>query len=232
MVEERRQHSRLVPTSPMFVSLDHSKSGLLLDVGEGGMAVASLLARNLDDVISVAFELPDGRGSIQAEAEIAWIRDAGHLTGARFLHVDDHSLRQLCDWISATPKTAPVTSEGQVESGPEQLSLIAEKECAAPETEEANQVTTEFPAEAVSEEEVALVHEDVLEDHGEMPEIVENAGGVQCAGRHCDEWGDAESAVLQDACSEDAPAQEIPSHYSLDPFNSIQGSVISDAPES
>ena len=97
--------SRLVPTSPMFVSLDDSKSGLLLDVGEGGVAVASLIPRNLDDVISLAFELPEGSGHVQAVTEVAWIRDSGHLTGVRFLNVDELSQRQLCrlDWRDTAP---------------------------------------------------------------------------------------------------------------------------------
>jgi cell division protein FtsN len=237
MVEERRQHSRLVPTSPMFVSLDHSKSGLLLDVGEGGMAVASLIGRNLDDVISVAFELPDGRGSIQAEAEIAWIRDEGHLTGARFLNVDDHSLRQLCDWISRTPKGALAAGETQAiggggaagneaESEPEQLALISEEECAAPEIEEANELATDFPVEASSEEEVTLAHDDVLEDFGEPQQQQMAASPVE----YVEPEGIAISGDEVEEATQDASAQELPSHYSLDPFSSVQGNVMPEVP--
>ena len=68
----------------MFVSLDASKSGLLLDVCAGGIAVASLLPRNLDDSVALEFELPEGCGRVSANAEIAWTRDDGHLSGARF----------------------------------------------------------------------------------------------------------------------------------------------------
>lgn len=99
MIEERRHHARLVPGSPLFVSLDEARSGLLLDVCEGGVAVASIVPRNLDEVISLAFDLPEGRGHVEAKAEIAWIRDAGHLTGARFVDVDITSRQQLGAWI-------------------------------------------------------------------------------------------------------------------------------------
>jgi PilZ domain/SPOR domain len=101
MVEERRQHARLIPNSPLFVSLDDFKSGLLLDLSEGGLAVASLVPRNLDEVISVAFDLPEGRGRIETRSQIAWTRDSGHLTGVRFVDLDDPSRQQLEEWICA-----------------------------------------------------------------------------------------------------------------------------------
>src|SRR5580704_15747831 len=100
MVEERRQHQRLVPNAPLFISLDDSKSGLLLDLCEGGLAVASLVPRSLDEVVSLAFDLPESVGRIEAKAKIAWTRDSGHLTGVHFVDLDDASHQQLSEWIS------------------------------------------------------------------------------------------------------------------------------------
>jgi cell division septation protein DedD len=113
MVEERRQYQRLVPNAPLFISLDDSKSGLLLDLCAGGLAVASLVPRNLDDLVSLAFDLPEGVGHIEAKATIAWTRDSGHLTGVRFVDLDDASQQQLSEWISTGTnlKLAPVTEE-------------------------------------------------------------------------------------------------------------------------
>jgi cell division septation protein DedD len=100
MVEERRQHQRLVPNAPLFISLDDSKSGLLLDLCEGGLAVASLVPRTLDEVVSLAFDLPESIGRIEAKAKITWTRDSGHLTGVHFVELDDASHQQLSEWIS------------------------------------------------------------------------------------------------------------------------------------
>ena len=148
MLVERRQHARLVPNSPMFVSLDDSKSGLLLDVGEGGVAVASLIPRNLNDVIALAFELPEGNGHVQAVTEVAWIRDSGHLTGVRFLNVDEMSQRHLCHWIGGTFRNGGRTDDKAAEPAgadtAEQLSLpvcedpasLFEREPAATEREQ------------------------------------------------------------------------------------------------
>jgi cell division septation protein DedD len=110
MVEERRQHQRLVPNAPLFISLDDSKSGLLLDLCEGGLAVASLVPRSLDEVVSLAFDLPESVGRIEAKAKIAWTRDSGHLTGVHFVELDDASQQQLSEWIStgANLRLAPL----------------------------------------------------------------------------------------------------------------------------
>jgi cell division septation protein DedD len=110
MVEERRQHQRLVPNAPLFVSMDDSKSGLLLDLCPGGLAMASLVPRNLDEVVSLAFDLPENVGHIEAKAAIAWTRDSGHLTGVRFVELDDASQQQLSEWISTSTnlRLAPI----------------------------------------------------------------------------------------------------------------------------
>src|ERR1700753_1317898 len=112
MLEERRQFPRLVPSTPLFVSMDDAKSGLLLDLCEGGLAVASLVPRNLDDVGSLAFGLPEGVGHIEAKAQIAWTRDSGHLTGVRFMNLDEVSQQQLSEWIAAGTNLRPAGREG------------------------------------------------------------------------------------------------------------------------
>jgi cell division septation protein DedD len=115
MLEDRRQYMRLTPKSPLIVSLDDCKSGLLLDVGEGGLAVASLLPRNLDETISLAFDLPEGTGHIEAKAEIAWIRDSGHLTGVRFVVLDEACRSKLSEWIGARANLLPPVREEEAE---------------------------------------------------------------------------------------------------------------------
>jgi cell division septation protein DedD len=111
MLEERRQFPRLVPSTPLFVSMDDAKSGLLLDLCEGGLAVASLVPRNLDEVVSLAFDLPEGVGHIEAKARIAWTRDSGHLTGVRFMDLDEVSQAQLSEWIASGTNLRPAGSE-------------------------------------------------------------------------------------------------------------------------
>jgi len=100
MAEERRQHQRLVPDAPLFVSLDDANSGLLLDLCEGGLAVASLVPRSLDEIVTLGFDLPERVGRFAAKARIAWTRDSGHLTGVHFIDLEETSRQQLSEWIA------------------------------------------------------------------------------------------------------------------------------------
>jgi SPOR domain/Methyltransferase domain/PilZ domain len=101
MVEDRRQHQRLVPSSSILVCSGESKSGFLVDLCEGGLAVDGLALESRDEVIPVVFELPEGNGYVQAGAEIAWTNDSGHRTGLRFVDLADTSRQQVRDWVSA-----------------------------------------------------------------------------------------------------------------------------------
>jgi hypothetical protein len=164
MLVERRQHVRLVPNSAMFVSLDDSKSGLLLDVGEGGVAVASLIPRNLNDVISLAFELPEGNGHVQAVTEVAWVRDSGHLTGVRFLNVDELSQRHLCHWIGGTFHNGGHTADRAAEltgaDPADQLSL--------PVREDPPSLSDEEPAATQNEQPIWTAGEEQAPEPWEM----------------------------------------------------------------
>ena len=169
MLEERRQHARWVPSSPMFVSLDALKSGLLLDVGAGGIAVASLIPRNLKDVIALEFELPEGCGRISANAAIAWTRDDGHLSGARFLDLDEVSRAQLCHWLGTV--AIPTETESALPSpalaGPQlRESRVVEPGIAEPEDSEAEVPEPEVPRPEVLalEEQASLFHAEPTEE--------------------------------------------------------------------
>jgi len=111
MVEERRQYVRRTPIAPLVVSLDQSRSALLLDVSEGGVALASIMPRMVDELITLSMELPESRGRLQARAEVAWTRESGHLSGVRFLDLDEPVRKQLNEWLWPAEE---ITSELEV----------------------------------------------------------------------------------------------------------------------
>jgi PilZ domain len=101
MIQDRRQYPRLIPNSPLSVSVSESKSGLLFDLCEAGLAVDGLAPESHDEVISVAFDLPDGGGRLQSRAEIAWTSNSEHRIGVRFVDLAETSRQQLREWIYA-----------------------------------------------------------------------------------------------------------------------------------
>jgi len=172
MLEERRQHPRLVPAAPMFVSLDASKSGLLLDVCSGGIALASLLPRHLDDVIALEFELPEGCGRVSANAEIAWTRDDGHLSGARFLDLDEGSRAQLSRWMGGSANFEAMASG--ISEPANALSEVAQAAVEEPEIPESEVASLQFvdpefvePEPEKTDEQASLFHAEPLAKRSE-----------------------------------------------------------------
>jgi cell division septation protein DedD len=177
MLEERRQHPRLIPSAPMFVSLDASKSGLLLDVCAGGIAIASLIPRKLEDVVALEFELPEGCGLVSTNAEIAWTRDNGHLSGARFVNLDEDSRAQLSRWIGASGGS--VAEKPAFEERAVAKSEVLEFEVEATKVVESELVQSEFGEPEFAEQESAepgsaeqqasLFHPEAVENRSEVP---------------------------------------------------------------
>ncbi|MFY9528075.1 MAG: SPOR domain-containing protein [Candidatus Acidiferrales bacterium] len=102
----RRQYPRLIPAPPMPVCLGESKSGVLLDLSEGGLAVDGFAPESRDEVIPIAFGLPEDNGYILAVAKIAWTSDSGRRAGLRFVDLVETSRQHLKDWMSARIDTA------------------------------------------------------------------------------------------------------------------------------
>jgi hypothetical protein len=119
MNQDRRQYPRLIPDSALLVSVDKLRRGFLCDLSEGGVAFEGLVCESGPNVISLAFDLPDGGGSIEAVGEVVWTCDSLHRTGVRFLELAETSRQQLRDWLSRRV----VTLDGGEEGGDSGISL-------------------------------------------------------------------------------------------------------------
>lgn len=101
MTQDRRHHPRLIPDSALLVSVDKLRRAFLCDLSEGGIAFDGLVAEGGPSVVSLAFELPERGGLIEAIAEIVWTCEARHRTGARFIQLAEASRRHLREWLAA-----------------------------------------------------------------------------------------------------------------------------------
>ena len=88
-------------TSPVLVSLDKSEAGLLFDVGEGGLSIHGLVPKWRHDPIPIAFDLPEGNGSVYAWVGIAWRSDSKNRTGLRFVKVAERTQQRLKAWVGS-----------------------------------------------------------------------------------------------------------------------------------
>ncbi len=101
MTQDRRLHPRLIPDSALLVSVDRLRRAFLSDLSEGGMAFDGLVVEGGPSVMSVAFNLPDGGGAIEAIAEVVWTCESRHRTGVRFRELAEECRVRLREWLSA-----------------------------------------------------------------------------------------------------------------------------------
>lgn len=101
---DRRQHSRLVPDSPVFVRIGEH-SGRLSDLSEGGLALDGRFPAAPQEAFYLHLDLFEDRSPLHAVAQTTWSSESENRTGMRFLNLADQSRQQLLEWISA--RTVP-----------------------------------------------------------------------------------------------------------------------------
>jgi hypothetical protein len=101
MTQDRRQHPRLIPDSALLVSVNRLRRVVLSDLSESGMAFDGWVGKSNPKVLSLAFDLPDGGGSVATIAEVVWTCDSLRRTGVRFAELSQDCRRRLREWLSA-----------------------------------------------------------------------------------------------------------------------------------
>jgi hypothetical protein len=51
--------------------------GIIIDLGEGGLGVQSVVPVRLDGAVRLKFKAPRASAPIETQAEVAWLYDAG-----------------------------------------------------------------------------------------------------------------------------------------------------------
>lgn len=82
----------------VYVNLDHENGGIIRDVGEGGIAVQTVSALQVNDQVPVRFELLGPRARVEATGRVAWTDPLGQ-AGMEFLELPGRARKQLKDWI-------------------------------------------------------------------------------------------------------------------------------------
>ncbi len=99
MIRNRRRFARQVVNSPVYVSLG-SSSGILYNLGEGGLAVDLVGSSLGHELIPLGFGLPDSGQLIEGNAQVAWTDGAGPRVGLRFVDLPVSSRQKIKRWLS------------------------------------------------------------------------------------------------------------------------------------
>ncbi len=106
---DRRLHPRTTLSSRAYVELGGANGGMVLNIGETGMAVAAAVPLEVDDCPPrIRLQLPNSGPSMEISAQIVWLAESKKSAGIRFVDLTAEARKQISNWI-ASEKSALAT---------------------------------------------------------------------------------------------------------------------------
>jgi len=96
----RRVHARWQIKSPNYVELGAGNGGRLLNISEGGFAVAAAASLNAVDLPSVRIQFTGSRDCLKVSGQIAWISASRREAGIRFVNLTQEAREIIVSRIS------------------------------------------------------------------------------------------------------------------------------------
>src|ERR1700694_713096 len=126
-----RRHLRLPVSTLRYIELGKDNGGIILNVGEGGVAIASAVAVENEELPSVRFRLPGSGDWIETSGRVAWTSPSRKAAGVRFVHLKEDDRNRIKTWISSEASLAAVQASTRIAFDPEtdlrnSLSMVRE----------------------------------------------------------------------------------------------------------
>ena len=83
-----------------YVELGQDNGGILLNIGEGGLAVQSALALSAKEFPDMRFQLPTVKGWVAAKGRVMWMSDSRTEAGIHFLDISEEMRAQIRRWVA------------------------------------------------------------------------------------------------------------------------------------
>jgi outer membrane biosynthesis protein TonB len=101
LTTERRQNPRHPVRPTEYIEIGDSNGGIILDISEGGMAVASAQALVGNQTLLFRFQLPRSNEIIETSGKINWIGETKKRAGVRFVDLPLAARKQIQKWIDS-----------------------------------------------------------------------------------------------------------------------------------
>jgi len=99
-IADRRAHPRQPVSSIAYVELGGDNGGIVLNVSEGGLALAAVAVMDVEGIPRVRIQLPRSRDWTEINSQITWIGESKKDAGIRFLDLTDELRDRIKNWIS------------------------------------------------------------------------------------------------------------------------------------
>ena len=115
LTTERRQNPRHPVRPTEYIEIGDNNGGIILDISEGGMAVASAQALVGNQTLRFRFQLPRSLETIETSGTINWIGETKKRAGVRFVDLPLAAREQIQKWIDS--QTSGYTNGDQKPNG-------------------------------------------------------------------------------------------------------------------
>ena len=109
---DRRVHVRRPVPSLAYVDLGENNGGIILNIGEGGLAVTSVAPLYTDVLARMRFQLPGSSDWLEASGEVSRISESKKEAGLRFVDLSENTRNRIKGWISSDVSPAEFRREG------------------------------------------------------------------------------------------------------------------------
>src|ERR1700733_10424253 len=100
-IVDRRLWVRQPVPSLAYVDLGENNGGIILNLGEGGLAVTLVAPLQTDRPSRMRFQLPGSGDWLEASGEVARISDSKKEAGLRFVNLSEDARRRIKNWVSS-----------------------------------------------------------------------------------------------------------------------------------
>jgi hypothetical protein len=97
----RRSHPRKTVESMIYIEVNESNGGIIVNISEGGLAVQAAMPLVDDHFPCVRFRLSKSEDWISGRAVIAWKDESKKRAGIKFVDLSEESRAQIRAWISS-----------------------------------------------------------------------------------------------------------------------------------
>lgn len=155
---DRRVHPREKMSALAYVDLGPANGGMLLNLSEGGLALATASRLVGDELSGIRFELPDLADRIEVRAKVAWRAESKKEAGIKFVELPPAAAEAIKTWISSKQHREQDEKESQRKANIEPLETFDVTDPALPprEIRPAPVETAPESAESVAEAVLAI----------------------------------------------------------------------------
>jgi hypothetical protein len=127
-MRDRRLQMRTTPASRSYVALGGTNSGMVLNISETGMALATDEPLVVDDHLPrICLKLPSSGKNIEISAQIVWLAESKKSAGIRFVDLTAETRDQISNWLACEKPdpefegSTPTPVESLIPAAPESI---------------------------------------------------------------------------------------------------------------